>query len=177
MQRNATNQSATLAMYGLVTGIKTGALLSFIYSFIVFVMIARLEPHNDSGVFTESLDIGGLFFAVMLYAFIIAILPSIAIGAITGTFIGFFAGYMARRYSLKYFIPTGIFICVVFAILVNTAWMNVFSNDSFQMILGSEYFFYISIPSIIYTIAGIFLTIRFYHKRLELKSQSNDSSS
>ncbi|HEX8681165.1 MAG TPA: hypothetical protein VF707_02555 [Ardenticatenaceae bacterium] len=147
----------SLIRFGARRGAKTGLILSFLYIFVFWLYIVV----TDRGYDLETAIMVLLLF--LFYGSVLGVLPSVALGAITGYLIGKTFDMQGSVLSDYKALSISLFICLAIAAFLNLLALLLFFNTlSLTSSQFGGYFIYLGLPSIIYLLGGSWMSVRAY---------------
>jgi hypothetical protein len=147
----------SLTRLGARRGAKAGLSLSFLYIFLFWLYIVL----TDTGYDLETAIAVLLLF--LFYGSILGVLPSVALGGITGYLIGKTLDLQGNGLSDYKALSISLFICFAIAVFLNLLAVLPFLNSlSFTSSDFRAYFAYLGLPTIIYLLGGSWMSIRAY---------------
>jgi hypothetical protein len=163
--------------FGAKFGLKLGLLLSTTYAilgiFIVeaFVHTSSVEPSPAPAPKNFLMYLTILILGLLLLIYLLAILPAVIYGTITGYVLGILISNFKHRFSSFMFLLLGVTLCVVTTTLSYTI-LNIKVTLSFETPpalymsggIYESYPFYIGIPSLIYILSGGFASWHIFKK-------------
>lgn len=150
-------KGVSLKWLGARRGAKTGLILSFLYILVFWLYIVI----TDTGYDVETAII--VLLLCLFYGSVVGVLPSVALGAITGYLIGKTFDLQGNGLSDYRVFSISLFICFAIAVLLNLLVLLLFFNTlSLTSSQFGGYFIYLGLPSILYLLGGSWMSIRAY---------------